>query len=103
VSAAVSWSVVVRDGKPNDHPYVIECWISSALRHLEGKKAGLLKRWYQADLATSHLTVACLPEDQDAIIGYAVVSDEGQTLFTYTRRSARNLGVQRAIFERLRP
>ena len=93
--------MVVRDGKPNDHPYVIECWITSALRHLVGQKAGLLKRWYQTDLAAANLTVACLPEDQDAIIGYAVVTAEGQTLFAYTRRSARNRGVQRAIFERL--
>jgi hypothetical protein len=90
----------VRDARPSDLAYLTEVWITQATRHVHGQSVRSLKSKAQDIMAKSTIHVACLPDDQDAIVGFAVV--EGSRVhMAYTRASARRLGVMKSIFARV--
>ena len=86
--------VTLRQGKIEDLPYIIETWVGQATRH--GIRAQHVKPTAIHRLKTSAVTVACLPDDEDAIIGYGVF-EAGRVHMLYVRSSARRLGVANAM------
>lgn len=80
----------------SDEPYIVDTWVSHAARHL-GQRIRAIKPTLRHALRQSVTTVACLPDDSDAILGYLVRDGSGVTLMAYTRSSARNLGIQKDL------
>jgi ribosomal protein S18 acetylase RimI-like enzyme len=91
----------VRPGKPDDWPYLAECWIQSDHKHTRSS-LGWLKGLAMKRLADKRniIRIACDPQDHDAILGFCVIAHDGRTLMAYTRMAARGLGIQRALFRK---
>jgi hypothetical protein len=92
-------NVVVRMAKPTDLAYITDVWVTQATRYVNMSMRSTKARC-QYILGQSKVTVACLPDDQDAILGFAVLEGPRCHL-VYVRSSARRLGVARAMFERM--
>lgn len=88
-------NVVIREGRGSDMPYVVGTWADKLAKH-GNVPTRYTKVWCYATLQKARLTVACLPDDQDAIIGF-LVSEGPQCHMLYVRSSARRLGVANAI------
>ena len=90
----------VRPGKPEDLPYLTECWLQTA-HAVTGQRIGWMKNIVRSYLRACEVRVAAVVDDPDAILGFAVVDPStGHTLFAYTRLSARRLGIQNALFRK---
>lgn len=91
--------VAIRLGRPSDLPYVTDTWVKRG--HDRNERIGAATARVRAILARpdSVLRVACLPDDSDAILGWAVVSsDEPPTLhYAYVRKDARKQGIARLL------
>lgn len=87
--------------RAEDVPYLTECWVQTVSRATRCY-AGYVKPQVKHRLASDTVLVAVLPDDLDAILGFAAVDLQGVTRMAYTRRTARNLGVQKAIFQTLK-
>lgn len=95
--------VTIRAGTPHDHNYVIQSWVRANQGTAAAKSchrvyysehhatvAALLRR------PTVHLTVACLPDDPDALMGWAVT--EPDTIhYVLVRAEARRQGIARQL------
>jgi GNAT superfamily N-acetyltransferase len=91
--------VAIRLGRPSDLPYVVDSWVKRG--HDRGERLRVATARVREILARpdSVLRVACLPDDSDAIIGWAVIStDEPPTLhYVYVRKDARKQGIARLL------
>ena len=88
---------IIRAAKPSDLAYITDVWVTQATRYVN-MSIRAVKARAQYLLEHSRTTVACLPDDQDAIVGFAVF--EGSRVhMAYVRASARRLGVARALFK----
>lgn len=89
----------IRLGRPSDLPYVTDTWVKRG--HDRNERLGAATARVRAILARSDsvLRVACLPDDSDAILGWAVVSsDEPPILhYVYVRKDARKQGIARLL------
>lgn len=93
----------MRPGRPDDLAYVVDSWAKHAFRGQRMRNAvahvrALLGR------PGSYLSVAHVPGEPDAILGWAVVED-GKPMcihYVYVRSTARRMGVARALVGRLR-
>ena len=90
--------VAIRLGRPSDLPFVVDTWVKRGQR---GERLSAATARVRAILARpdSVLRVACLPDDSDAILGWAVISaDEPHTLhYVYVRKDARKQGIARLL------
>lgn len=91
--------LAIRLGRPSDLPYVVDTWAKRG--HDRNERLGAATARVRAILARadSVLRIACLPDDSDAILGWAVVSsDEPPTLhYVYVRKDARGQGIARLL------
>ena len=96
----------VRGGKPDDLAYVVDSWTKHARTHKHMRDAvqhvrALLGR------SGSRLFVAHVPDEPDAILGWAVLEDSGGPWsrpvvhYVYCRASGRRQGVARALLGEL--
>lgn len=98
----------------SDEPYIVDTWVRQIMASQAPSKrwrehlihperdawsweCTRLKRRLREVLKIAVTTVACLPDDSDAILGYLVRDGSGVTLMAYTRSSARNLGIQKDL------
>lgn len=105
--------VLLRDGRPSDHPLVIDSWLNAnkaTPRAREMLAAGVYWTEYKAIvrrlLSEARLTVACDEGDEDAILGWLCASapppDNPDPLVHYVyvrggKRGARRCGIARAL------
>lgn len=91
--------VSIRFGRASDLPYVCDTWVKRG--HERNERLGAATSRVRALLARpeSVLRVACLPDDSDAILGWAALSaDEPPTLhYVYVRKDARKQGIARLL------
>ena len=91
--------VAIRLGRPSDLPYVVDTWVKRG--HDRGERLHAATARVRAILARadSVLRVACLPDDSDAIIGWAAVTaaDSPTLHYVYVRKDARNQGIARLL------
>ena len=98
----------IRPGREGDHAFVVESWqIAHAQTrlgreqgpHYVSEQKGLIRDILSRP--TTELRVACVLEDIDAILGYAVVGlvcdPEPRAYYAYTKAEARRLGIARAL------
>ena len=87
----------LRPARPTDLPYVVDTWIKSArspherLRDATGRVRAIIAQ------PTTTLVVACLPDDDDAILGWACHTPD--KMYSYVRRGARDQGLEKALTE----
>lgn len=89
---------IVRPGRFTDQSYILDSWITHIGRYDSSRSIRDMKRRYGPVLQRSDAWVVCLDDNEDAILGWAVLEDD-RVHMIYTRSSARRLGVQRAIFD----
>ena len=98
----------IRPGREGDDAFVCESWQMAHAQTRLGREMGLhyvsdQKGLIRAILErpSTELRVACVPEDLDAILGYAVVGlvrdPEPRVYYAYTKAEARRLGIARAL------
>lgn len=91
--------VAIRFGRPSDLPYVADTWAKRGRQPSE--RLGAATARVRAILARSDtvLRIACLPDDSDAILGWAVVSsdDPPACVYVYVRKDARKQGLARLL------
>jgi ribosomal protein S18 acetylase RimI-like enzyme len=91
--------IAIRLGRPSDLAYVVDTWVkrgherNERLREATARVRSLLAR------PETVLRVACLPDDSDAILGWAVVSfvPSPKLHYVYVRKEARNQGIARRL------
>jgi hypothetical protein len=94
---------LVRAMKLADVPYIVETWLgllqwNDVIAH----RSAAAKAAIRAQLHANHTVIAFVPDDPDAILGFATVTSTGQTLMAYTRSSARRLGICAELYRYLR-
>lgn len=88
----------IRLGRPSDLPFVVDSWVKRG--HERGERlrdaTARVRRILSAD---SVLRVACLPDDSDAIVGWAVVSTDASPKlhYVYVRKELRGQGIARVL------
>lgn len=87
----------VRPLEENDVPYVLECWVQTERRHSPASNAHI-RALALARLGQHGARIAVVPDDADAILGFACVERSGRVLMAYVRRAARSMGVCRKLF-----
>jgi GNAT superfamily N-acetyltransferase len=88
---------IVRVGKPEDVPFVVDTWTKRGYRGERMREATMRVRALIAR-PTSRLIVAHVPDDVDAMLGWAVLEVGPLCLhYIYVRSAARRQGVARAI------
>jgi GNAT superfamily N-acetyltransferase len=87
--------IAIRLGRASDLPFVVDSWVKRG--HDKGERLGEATSRVRAVLARPDtvLRVACLPDDEDAIIGWAAVSfiPTSKLFYVYVRKDARKQGV----------
>ena len=91
-----------RPGKPDDLAFVVDSWTKHAFRHARMRNATAHVRSLLARPG-SYLSVAHVPGEPDAILGWAVVEDGEPACvhYVYVRSAARKTGVARSLVGRL--
>jgi len=83
--------------EPNDVPYVLECWVQTERQYSYASNAHI-RALARSRLESAITVVAVVPDDSDAILGFACVEKTGRVLMTYVRRAARGLGICKQLF-----
>jgi GNAT superfamily N-acetyltransferase len=93
----------MRAGRPSDVPFIESSWRNSASHSSEpaARKPGFhgavnARAREIAARADTRVRVACVPGDEDAILGWAVV-EPALVHYVYVRRDARRQGIARAL------
>jgi ribosomal protein S18 acetylase RimI-like enzyme len=89
--------IAIRLGRPSDLPYVVDTWAKRGRTHDE--RIGQATARVRALLARpeSVFRVACLPDDDDAILGWTVVTTADELVYVYVRKDARGQSVARRL------
>lgn len=86
----------LRLGRPSDLAFVVDSWVKRGhARNERLSDATARVRAVLAD-ATTELRIACLPDDEDAILGWSVVSPPALH-YVYVRKELRGNGIARAL------
>lgn len=102
-----------RPGRPSDRPFILESWQASNSITTLGREMGPRYVSEQKalcneilDRKSTTVRVACDPDDEDAIFGYAVVGSLDTLIprvyYVYVKSEARKLGVATSLLEDLR-
>lgn len=99
----------LRPGRETDFPFVVSSWLASDRHSPSGRDMGGLyydthRETVRRVLMRAELRVACVPDSDDAIMGWAAVHAEGDTpavFYVYVRRDARRLGIARSLLGEL--
>ena len=103
----------VRAGRPSDRPFILESWQASNSLTTLGREMGPRYISEQKQLindicsrTTTKVRVAVTKDDDDAILGYAILGHTEELLpilyFTYVKAEARKLGVATRLLSDLR-
>ncbi len=91
--------VAIRLGRLSDLPYVVDTWVKRG--HERGERLRAATARVRAILARpdSVLRVASLPDDTDAILGWAVITsaEPHELHYVYVRKEARKQGIARVL------
>jgi GNAT superfamily N-acetyltransferase len=91
--------VAIRLGRPSDLAFVVDSWVKRG--HERGERLREATARVRALLARhdSVLRVACLPDDSDAILGWAVITAKPphKLHYVYVRKEARKQGIARTL------
>lgn len=103
--------VVLREARDTDRRFIAHSWLrslkGSAIAKL-GKDSGRFFRGYgltvDALLDRSRVLVACQPDDEDAIVGWAAVEPGGipTVHYVYVKHPFRRYGVAKALLSPLK-
>ena len=88
----------LRLGRPSDLAFVVDSWVKRG--HHRNERLSDATARVRALLASegTELRIACLPDDEDAIVGWAVVVTKPPTLhYVYVRKELRGNGIARAL------
>jgi len=89
----------IRMGRPSDLPFVTDSWVKRG--HEKGERLRDATARVRRILASpsSVLRVAVLPDDDDAIIGWAVITadDPPQLHYAYVRKELRGQGIAKVL------
>lgn len=96
-------SIEIREGLPSDHNFIYSTWLNGLYYGNSWfkltPKHEFMKFYHQIIerlLARSAIRIACLKEDRDVILGYAVI--EGNVLhWTHTKPAWRKLKIARNL------
>lgn len=94
----------VRMGRPGDHALILESWTMTHASSVCGKDQGINYPAEHKDLIrqilarpTTEVRIACCPEDDDAIFGYAVLGSLTHLIpriyYCFVKTESRNLGI----------
>ena len=99
---------LVRKGRPSDLSFVRDAWLESDKSSPAGRDAG--RSYYREakikiaailDRPNTELRIAHVPDDDDAILGWAVVGSENEAVpvvyYVYVRRDARQNGIAKSL------
>lgn len=84
----------IREARPSDLAFVTDAWINSYRVRLLAK----IEREVRSLTRTAQVKIACHREDDDALLGFAAMSD-GALHYTYVKEALRNEGIARALIE----
>lgn len=88
----------LRVGRPSDLPFVVDSWVKRGHERGERLRDATARVREILAAAESALRIAHVPDDDDAILGWAVVTGEPPVLrFVYVRRDARKQGIAKAL------
>lgn len=104
---------LIRAGRASDKPFFLESWQASHSLTTIGKEMGPRYISEQKELIndilsrpTTQTRVAIVPDDDDAILGYAVLGHLDTLLprvyFVYVKQHARKLGIATALLHGLK-
>jgi GNAT superfamily N-acetyltransferase len=102
----------LRTGRETDLPFVLESWASSIKNSTPRGTLGAGQFWSNTKNALREvlaregvqLQLAHVPEDDDALLGFAVSDPLKRVVhFVYVKKSARRLGIARALLALFQP
>lgn len=89
----------IRLGRPSDLPFVVDSWAKRGRN--PGERIGEATARARGILArpSTILRVACLPDDEDAILGWAAIATEDppRCHYVYLRKDARGHGIAKVL------
>lgn len=90
----------LRLGRPTDLPFVVDTWVKKGRN--PGERIGTATARVRKILAhyDTTLRVACLPDDDDAILGWACLDcakSPPSLNYVYVRKDARGQGIARSL------
>lgn len=102
--------ITVRDGTINDAPFVLStflrglyygnAWFAMIPKHIFMQHYSAIVRALISSPKTI-VKVACLPDDQDVIIGYSILSADYQTIhWVHVKKAWRQKGIATALTPR---
>ena len=100
------FEVVIREGKPSDHSWIMSSWLSSYLEHTDNRLVRKMprheyyRRWRRIALCLltqSRVLIACPGFDLDTILGWCVVEPPDRLHYVHVRQEAQHNGVCRAL------
>lgn len=96
VALVVLVAFLLRPGRPSDLPFVVDSWVKRG--GLPNERLGAATARVRGILASpdSILRVAHVPDDDDAILGWACLGAEGPH-YVYVRKDARRQGIATAL------
>ena len=90
---------IVRGGLNSDEAFIVDSWI----RNYEEEGTWRLRKERTREILwhdTTKILIACLPDDENAILGWCV-TQYPRVLFTYVRVDVRHNGIARKLTEGL--
>ena len=97
----------IREARGNDLAFIYSTWLNSYRSDSHHRKTCTKFVFFKEYpkvidliLARSQVLVACLPDDENVIIGYLVCETMNNILhYAYTKESFRNLGVAKSLIK----
>lgn len=94
----MSLHYVIRLGRPSDLPFVVDSWVKKGRQPDERFSAATARVRNILARETTLLKVAVLADDDDAILGWAVL-EPGVCRYVYVRKDARGQGIAKALLK----
>ena len=89
----------IRLGRPSDLPFVVDSWAKRGRNPGERIRDATARARSILAHPSTVLRVAVLPDDEDAILGWAVITDAvpPRCRYVYVRKDARGQGVAKVL------
>ena len=93
---------VIRPARDDDHPFIVDSFCMSFRGQARARSFGQLflrdYKWFvRALLKRAEVRVACLPDDPDLILGWAMVHSENVVTYVFTKQDFRHNGIGNAL------